>query len=216
MSFLKRTAFSVAEYFTPVLTTSQFYKTGQITPEEFVLSGDQLVSKCPSWHWGSGNDTTAKDYLPKDKQYLYTKGVVCVTRAANLHDGLVEEDGKDGSDDWVVATNTNADATTTKGATTTNPEDTAAADDEEPYDLDDMDYGDLGEEEEETPAATAANNNNNTDAEKTDNTKKKFVLTISLLSMISYTVAHVFSYKGITLQVNRFFFLWFLLFWFLF
>lgn len=41
----------VAEYLTPVLTSSQFQEKGVLTPEEFVLAGDQLTFKCPTWQW---------------------------------------------------------------------------------------------------------------------------------------------------------------------
>lgn len=41
----------VAEYFMPVLTTSQFQDKGVLTPEEFVAAGDNLVFKCPTWEW---------------------------------------------------------------------------------------------------------------------------------------------------------------------
>lgn len=156
MSFLKRTAFSVAEYLTPVLTTSQFYKTGQITPEEFLQSGNQLVSKCPSWQWGSGAGDAVKDYLPKDKQYLYTKGVVSTQRAATIFNAVQEtEDNQDG-DNWVVATN-NAGGAAADGKAGDAAKAPEEEEDDEVMDLDDMDYGDLGEEDDEqTPAATGA------------------------------------------------------------
>lgn len=152
MAFLKRTAFSVAEYLTPVLTTSQFYKTGQITPEEFLQSGNQLVSKCPSWQWGAGSGEAVKDYLPKDKQYLYTKGVVSTQRASSIFDNLHETDDNndEGGENWVVATNNNPSAAA--GAATQGEEE----EDDEVMDLDDMDYGDLGEEEDEQKATETA------------------------------------------------------------
>lgn len=155
MSFLKRTAFSVAEYFTPVLTTSQFYKTGQLTPEEFVVSGDQLASKCTSWHWGTGTGESVKDYLPKDKQYLYTKGVVCVARASTVSGAVLEESPAE--DEWVLTTNKNNDSAPNNDAKTDQqgqPDgENESNDADEIPDLDDLDYGDLGEAE-EAPAPT--------------------------------------------------------------
>jgi ubiquitin-like-conjugating enzyme ATG3 len=41
----------VAEYFMPVLKESAFNEKGILTPEEFVIAGDNLVFKCPTWEW---------------------------------------------------------------------------------------------------------------------------------------------------------------------
>lgn len=67
--------------FTPVSHTSTFRSTGQITPEEFVLAGDYLVYKFPSWSWADAA-TPAKrvNYLPPNKQFLVTRGVPCHRR----------------------------------------------------------------------------------------------------------------------------------------
>ena len=35
----------------PVLKESQFAEKGVLTPEEFVVAGDNLVYKCPTWEW---------------------------------------------------------------------------------------------------------------------------------------------------------------------
>jgi ubiquitin-like-conjugating enzyme ATG3 len=32
-----------------VLKESKFLESGKLTPEEFVLAGDQLTHKCPTW-----------------------------------------------------------------------------------------------------------------------------------------------------------------------
>jgi hypothetical protein len=54
---------------------STFFSNGQITPEEYVLAGDQLVTRCPSWVWGTcDNKRLLVSYLPPDKQFLVTKG----------------------------------------------------------------------------------------------------------------------------------------------
>mmetsp|Transcript_44177 Transcript_44177/g.71915 ORF Transcript_44177/g.71915 Transcript_44177/m.71915 type:complete len:303 (+) Transcript_44177:179-1087(+) len=90
---------NVAEYFTPVLGSSQFKEKGVLTPEEFVLAGDLLCYKCPTWSWRGGDSNTNKPYLPPDKQYLVTDRVPCVKRKDAL-----EYSGKDErviEDDWL-------------------------------------------------------------------------------------------------------------------
>lgn len=69
------------DHLTPVTHTSTFRSTGQITPEEFVLAGDYLVYKFPSWSWADAA-TPAKRvaYLPPNKQFLVTRGVPCHRR----------------------------------------------------------------------------------------------------------------------------------------
>ncbi|CAH3119255.1 unnamed protein product [Pocillopora meandrina] len=103
---VKGTALGVAEYLTPVLKESKFQETGVITPEEFVAAGDHLVHHCPTWKWfvDSGpDDTKIKNYLPKDKQFLYTKNVPCYKRCKEMehqeeNEAIVEPD-EDGG--WV-------------------------------------------------------------------------------------------------------------------
>uniref|UniRef100_A0A060TAF3 Autophagy-related protein 3 n=1 Tax=Blastobotrys adeninivorans TaxID=409370 RepID=A0A060TAF3_BLAAD len=63
------------EYLTPVSHVSSFKSTGQITPEEFVIAGDYLVNKFPTWTWASASPSKQRDFLPADKQYLVTKHV---------------------------------------------------------------------------------------------------------------------------------------------
>lgn len=81
----KGTALSVAEYFTPILKKSKFKQTGVLTPEEFVIAGDHLVHQCPTWYWVKASDaSSAKPYLPFDKQYLMTKTVPCYKRCKDI------------------------------------------------------------------------------------------------------------------------------------
>lgn len=90
-----------AEYLTPVLTTSKFQEKGMLTPEEFVAAGDQLVFKCQTWQWASGDSSMAKKYLPPDKQFLITRNVPSLCRAStyamqDAQESMVEGDGEDG------------------------------------------------------------------------------------------------------------------------
>jgi len=42
----------LATPFIGVLKDSKFLTDGLLTPEEFVLAGDQLTYKCPTWRYG--------------------------------------------------------------------------------------------------------------------------------------------------------------------
>mmetsp|Transcript_11362 Transcript_11362/g.17874 ORF Transcript_11362/g.17874 Transcript_11362/m.17874 type:complete len:314 (-) Transcript_11362:405-1346(-) len=83
----------------PVSTVSQFREKGVLTPGEFVAAGDMLVAKCPSWQWEGGDASKAKEYLPKDKQYLVTRNVPCTRRAAGLEMSVEERALDDGEDE---------------------------------------------------------------------------------------------------------------------
>jgi len=73
--------------------TSTFRETGQITPEEFVLAGDFLVFKFPSWQWADASSPSQRvSYLPEGKQFLVTRGVPCNRR---LDDNFAGEAGQD-------------------------------------------------------------------------------------------------------------------------
>lgn len=100
-------ALGIADSFTPVLKESKFRETGFLTPDEFVAAGDFLTDHCPTWQWApASNPKAAKDYLPKDKQFLLTKNVPCSKRCRHLMENLkhnqekiVEEGTGDGG--WV-------------------------------------------------------------------------------------------------------------------
>lgn len=73
-------------------------------------AGDELVYKCPTWAWESGNPKKRKKYLPDDKQFLVTRNVPCPTRASTLENSVAigeEETAKFseecGDDDWLVS-----------------------------------------------------------------------------------------------------------------
>lgn len=98
------------EWATPTLSVSAFLERGVLTPEEFVKAGDELVYKCPTWHWESGDPKKRKKYLPKDKQYLLTRSVPCPTRVSSLENSVAVSDedmarieDECGGDDWLVS-----------------------------------------------------------------------------------------------------------------
>ncbi|WEW56637.1 E2-like enzyme [Emydomyces testavorans] len=65
----------------PISHTSTFRSTGQITPDEFVLAGDYLVYKFPTWSWSDASSPAKRvSYLPAGKQFLVTRGVPCHRR----------------------------------------------------------------------------------------------------------------------------------------
>jgi len=86
---------SIAEYFQSPLKNSE---PGKLTPDEFVLAGDLLVTKCPTWQWKSCDGKNKSDLLPINKQYLETKRVPCAKRANSL-----QVEGKECTleDDWL-------------------------------------------------------------------------------------------------------------------
>jgi ubiquitin-like-conjugating enzyme ATG3 len=117
---------------TSASTTSRFEQEGVLTPEEFVLAGDNLVGKCATWSWQSGDEKRTVDYLPARKQFIITRNVPCMARAASLlastsasQDVCVAFGGDDADDDddvW-VATHTDEvhlkdDSSATTAATT--------------------------------------------------------------------------------------------------
>lgn len=57
----------------PVPTVSTFLSDGKLTPVEFVMAGDALVQKCPTWQWQHGSDSGRVGYLPADRQFLLTR-----------------------------------------------------------------------------------------------------------------------------------------------
>lgn len=87
---------SLREYITPINTTSNFDKTGEITPQEFVLAGDYLVYKFPTWEWASAPKHLRKSFLPSDKQFLVTKKVPSYQRATDNTNFEVDFDDADG------------------------------------------------------------------------------------------------------------------------
>ena len=99
MARLLAKAKEVREALYPVLQQSAFAERGVLTPDEFVRAGDELVGKCPTWAWESGDASRRKNYLPAEKQYLVTKDVPCAQRASTV-EGCGEQIETEG--DFVV------------------------------------------------------------------------------------------------------------------
>jgi len=82
-SWFQSTVLPIFASVTPLLTVSKF-KEGMLTAEEFVKAGDHLVDSFPSWHWSSGDPSKQLSYLPPDKQFLFTSGMPCRRRVADI------------------------------------------------------------------------------------------------------------------------------------
>jgi len=75
---------STVEYVTPINEKSEFKEKGVLTPEEFLTAGCQLVYKCPTWQWESGDPKKQWPFLPKKQQYLISRNLPCWQRVASL------------------------------------------------------------------------------------------------------------------------------------
>jgi ubiquitin-like-conjugating enzyme ATG3 len=87
----------------PTRKSSAFLEKGVLTPEEFVRAGDELVYRCPTWSWATGDPARAKGYLPQDKQFLVTRNVPCPTRVAAMERQLRTQQEDEEEDDWLVS-----------------------------------------------------------------------------------------------------------------
>lgn len=89
----------IVSYISPTLKQSKFYTEGKLTPSEFILAGDFLVSKCPTWKWCAAKENLYNSALPKDKQYLLTT-VKSNSRATDfINNNSIKEIQLE--DDWV-------------------------------------------------------------------------------------------------------------------
>ncbi|KAK2653470.1 hypothetical protein Ddye_013326 [Dipteronia dyeriana] len=88
-------------------TVSAFREKGVLSVSEFILAGDNLVSKCPTWSWEAGEPSRRKSYLPPEKQFLITRNVPCLRRAASIEEeyesagGEILVDNED-NDGWLA------------------------------------------------------------------------------------------------------------------
>ncbi|XP_074579452.1 autophagy-related protein 3-like [Curcuma longa] len=91
-------------------TVSALKEKGVLSVSEFVLAGDNLVAKCPTWSWEAGEPSKRKTYLPADKQYLITRNVPCLRRASSVEEEydaaggefLLGDDDGDDNDGWLA------------------------------------------------------------------------------------------------------------------
>ncbi|KAI7837881.1 hypothetical protein COHA_008368 [Chlorella ohadii] len=122
-SFVHSVYKAASEAVLPVKSKSSFKEDGKLTPEEFLQAGDYLVHTCPTWAWEGGDAKKAATYLPPGKQYLITRNVPCLRRAAAVEEyGAREEqevEADEGGEGWVTASQA-APGAATAGATTTN------------------------------------------------------------------------------------------------
>lgn len=100
---------SLREFLTPINNESNFRKTGEISPEEFVKAGDYLVYKFPTWSWGTCPPQLQKKFLPPEKQFLVTRHVPSYQRVAtalpDLANSFDEEYDHDSDSEWVPRIN---------------------------------------------------------------------------------------------------------------
>ncbi|KAF2426582.1 hypothetical protein EJ08DRAFT_663169 [Tothia fuscella] len=114
MNYLRSTVDSLRDRYAPVSHTSTFRSTGQITPEEFLIAGDFLVYKFPTWSWSDASHPSKRvSYLPDNKQFLVTRGVPChrrlnehfagedVAEDAIIKDGFDGNHPEDDDDGWL-------------------------------------------------------------------------------------------------------------------
>ena len=93
MNLIHSTLDTLRDRWAPISHTSTFRTTGQLTPQEFVLAGDYLVYKFPTWSWSDASTPSKRvPYLPATKQFLITRGVPCHRR---LDENFAGDAGQD-------------------------------------------------------------------------------------------------------------------------
>ncbi|CAA7399732.1 unnamed protein product [Spirodela intermedia] len=104
---LHETFKGTVERITGPRTVSAFKEKGVLSVSEFVIAGDNLVSKCPTWSWEAGEPKKRKPYLPPDKQFLVTRNVPCLRRAISVEEEYEAAGGEvlldnDENDGWLA------------------------------------------------------------------------------------------------------------------
>ncbi|KAJ1628050.1 hypothetical protein T492DRAFT_1020790 [Pavlovales sp. CCMP2436] len=152
---VKSYALSTAEYLAPVMTESQFQERGMLTPGEYLVAGDLLVQKCPTWQWSGGDPAKVRPHLPAGKQFLVTRGVPCSQRAAALTGGTasasMEVEDEDGWTGWAISAQPAADGSASPAPPTPpaapSPQDAAAQDEDGIPSMEDFEVTDLHDEQ---------------------------------------------------------------------
>ena len=67
----------------PLARGDNIKKTGELTLEQFIESGDKLIKLNPNWFWSSG--ITKNKYLPDNKQFLIARNIKCYNNDNNLN-----------------------------------------------------------------------------------------------------------------------------------
>lgn len=102
---------SLREYWTPANNNSNFVDTGEISPQEFVITGDYLVHRFPTWQWLLGPKKLHRLFLPSDKQFLVTRHVPSYQRALVVTGDVADIDADVIDGEWVAAGGMHEDAT---------------------------------------------------------------------------------------------------------
>jgi ubiquitin-like-conjugating enzyme ATG3 len=131
---------------TPLMGTlkeSKFFEKGVLTPEEFLIAGENLTHKCPTWEWAPASDGKGDDKLPADKQFLVTRKVPCPNRVKDVEVAAAAVKEIEVGDGW-VETNDNMKAADADEVFDLDDdahvvEDKAEPEEEEVMDLDDLD-----------------------------------------------------------------------------
>jgi ubiquitin-like-conjugating enzyme ATG3 len=92
---------SVATSFMSLPTESHFLEKGTLTPEEFVLAGDQLTFRCPTWSWQASVPGQEQGHLPPNKQFLITRDVPCRKRIKQALDQPPDYQERE-EEGWIV------------------------------------------------------------------------------------------------------------------
>ena len=142
------------------ITSTRFMEKGQLTPEEFVEAGDQLVSKCPTWKW-TGCEDDKKDVhktMPRDKRYLVMTGARCEKRASEMNcDGEEEEVEGDWTNTFIGMQSSQQETAEMTDAPAASASKNDDSDSDSAPDMDmDNDGGGVLEDEEDPSAVTSA------------------------------------------------------------
>ena len=99
---------SAVEQIMPDPEGDYFETHGTLSPEQFVHCGNILVNNCPSWMWDGGKKELRHNFLPDNKQFLYTTNILS-NRTINkevYQEHIVEEKNIE-KDDWVMTNHLN-------------------------------------------------------------------------------------------------------------